>query len=336
MKIVILGAGGFIGSHCVEHLIQRAEHEVVGVDISSEKLQGITGSNFKFLRADISTETDLVSDLVGSAELVVDLVAHANPSVYADTPLDVFELNFLRNHDVVNLCVRHGTRLMQFSSSEVYGKPGGDTFDEDTSDLTLGPVRKPRWIYAASKQLLERVIHAHGMLGDLDYVIARPFNFVGSRLDYLVPAGSNGGPRVFPHFMSALLTGGPMYLVDGGNQRRSFTHIRDAMSAFQFLIDHALSSNEIFNIGNPANDISIRELALLMMQLFEELTGKPATCDLVEIDGEDFYSEGYEDSTRVPPVIAKMQSLGWQPVYDLRTTFADAMRSYIPVRLETK
>ena len=100
----------------------------------------------------------------------------------------------------------------------------------------MGPVQKQRWIYASSKQLLERIIYAHGLKGDLDYSIIRPFNFVGPRFDYLVPSGAKGGPRVFSHFMSAMFTGGPIYLVDGGGQHRCFTHIKDASEAFTAIL----------------------------------------------------------------------------------------------------
>ena len=205
---------------------------------------------------------------------------------WIESPLDVIKLNFLENLKTVEHCVRHHKRLFQYSTSEVYGKPSGPSYVEDTSDLVVGPVTKQRWVYAASKQLLERVIHGHGLAGDLQYTIVRPFNFVGPRFDYLVPAGSTGGPRAFSHFMSALLTGGPIYLVDGGEQRRSFTHIDDASTAFSVLLEDPRAINRAFNIGNPANDTSIRELVTLMIDLYEELTGDRPDNELVEITGE--------------------------------------------------
>ena len=221
-------------------------------------------------------------------------------------------------------------RLVQYSSAEVYGKAkSGDSFSEDETDLTLGPTVKQRWIYSAAKGLLERVLHAHGLAGDLEYTIIRPFNFIGCRLDYLVPAGAKGGPRVFPHFMSALLTGGPMYLVDGGHFHRAFLHIGDANNGFQAIIDNPLQSrNQIFNMGNPANNVSIRELAQLMIQIYGEITGVRATVDLVEVSGKEFYGEGYEDGERYPPDIRKLRSLGWEPTRDLRSTLTDTMEHY--------
>ena len=328
MKLLILGAAGFIGSNLVQYLVDQGEHEVVGVDRDDRKLAGIEGPNFDFVRADVTTSDALIEDLVAKSDVVIDLVAYANPSIYIESPLDVIKLNFLENLKTVEHCVRYNKRLFQYSTSEVYGKPSGPSYVEDTSDLVVGPVTKQRWVYAASKQLLERVIHGHGLAGDLQYTIVRPFNFVGPRFDYLVPAGTTGGPRAFSHFMSALLTGGPIYLVDGGEQRRSFTHIDDASEAVALLLESPAANNEIFNIGNPENDISIRDLVDLMIELYEELTGKRPDNEIVEISGEEFYGLGYEDTNRVVPDISKLEALGWRPKYDLRTTFRETMASY--------
>jgi len=331
MIIAILGAGGFIGSHLVAHLLERREHRIVGLDLTDEKLRGIGGKNFTFHHADIRWASGTVEEVISRADLVVDLIAHANPSLYVTTPLDVFELNFTQNLRVARLCMKHGKRLIQYSTAEVYGKAlGGESFSEDTTDLVLGPIHRQRWIYASAKILLERVLYAHGAAGDLDYTIVRPFNFVGPRIDYLVPANAIGGPRVFPHFMSALLSGGPLRLVDGGRVHRAFMHIADANAAFQTLLDSAGETrNQIYNVGNPANNTTVRGLAVLMSEMYEQLTGQTARSQVEEIDGEAFYGEGYEDGDRLPPDISKIQALGWSPRYDLRTTVRDAMAYYV-------
>jgi len=327
MRLVILGAGGFIGSNLVEYLIDQAEHQVVGIDVTAEKLHGIEGPNFEFIQADIAAAPEVADGVIEKADTVVDLIAYANPSIYVETPLEVVQLNFFENLRIAETCIKYGKRLIQYSTSEVYGKnPAGATFREDESDLILGPVTKHRWIYAASKQVLERMLHGHGLAGDLHYTILRPFNFVGPRFDYLVPAGTKGGPRVFAHFMSALLTGGPMYLVDSGEQRRCFTHIDDANRAFSVVLDSPEAHNEVFNVGNPATDTSVRELAMLMIATYTELTGNTPQNELVEISGEEFYGPGYEDTNRVPPDISKLESLGWSPRLDLEQTFRDAIK----------
>jgi UDP-apiose/xylose synthase len=330
VKLLIIGAGGFIGSNLIEHLIEQGEHDVVGVDVTGEKLAGIEGPNFRFIEADILTDPELADKLIGETDVVVDLVAYANPSLYVSSPLDVIKLNFFENVKIAEYCMRHGKRLFQYSTSEIYGKRSTDgTYREDESDLIMGPVTKQRWVYASGKQFLERILHAHGLNGDIEYTIVRPFNFVGPRFDYLVEAGSTGGPRVFAHFMSALITGGPMYLVDGGEQRRTFTHIDDASAAFTTLLTDPSAVNQIYNIGNPTTDISIRELSKYMTDIYQELTGKSYAGEIIEISGEEFYGKGYEDMNRVPPDISKLEALGWSPKRDLHTIFSDAIRYHV-------
>lgn len=326
MKILIIGAGGFIGSNLIQYLIGRGEHEIVGVDITDDKLHDISGPNFTFIHSDVTQSPELCDKLVSESDVVVDLIAYANPSIYVSSPLEVAKLNFFENLKITEMCIKYGKRLFQYSTSEVYGKAGHQgAYSEETSDLIMGPTTKQRWIYASGKQYLERIIHAHGLLGEIEYTIVRPFNFVGPRFDYLVEAETLGGPRVFAHFMSALITGGPIYLVDGGEQRRSFTHIDDASDAFTVLLDNPAAINQIYNIGNPETDMSIRELAQFMASLYEDLTGKKPENELIEISGEDFYGVGYEDMDRVPPDITKLQRLGWEPTRGKRQTFVDAV-----------
>ncbi|HEX3233690.1 MAG TPA: NAD-dependent epimerase/dehydratase family protein [Gemmatimonadales bacterium] len=335
MLITILGAGGFIGSHLVEHLLARGEHQVVGVDLTPEKLEGIEGAAFRFHQGDVRRSPELLEEVIRSSDQVVDLIAYANPSIYVTAPLEVFELNFLQNLEIAKLCIKHRKRLIQYSSAEVYGKSSaGEAYSEDRTNFEYGPVQKQRWIYAAGKGLLERVLYAYGMAGDLEYTIVRPFNFIGSRLDYLVPANAMGGPRVFPHFMSALLERGPIRLVDGGHVHRSFTHIVDANGAFQTLLDHpAATRNQIYNVGNPQNNVTIRQFAVLMCEIYEELTGERCPSEMVEITGEEFYGPGYEDSDRLPPDIRRLLALGWKPRRDLRWTLRDAMSHYLAPRM---
>lgn len=337
MRITVLGAGGFIGSHLVAHLLATGEHDVVAMDRTGEKLVDVIDAAPESARArltwhetDIRHDPEIVAEVISGADVVVDLIAHANPSLYVTSPLQVFELNFMQNLSVARLCIEAGAWLIQYSSAEVYGKSGEGPYAEDRTDSVFGPVHKQRWIYASSKHLLERVLYAHGVAGDLRYTIVRPFNFLGPRIDYLVPAGSIGGPRVFPHFMSALLSGGPIRLVDGGTAHRAFLHASDGTRAFQTLLDQPdAARNQIFNVGNPDNDVSIREFAELMIELYEELTGEPARSAVEDVSGEEFYGVGYEDSNRQPPDIAKMRALGWEPRHDLRTTLRDTMAYYL-------
>ena len=99
----------------------------------------------------------------------------------------------------------------------------------------LGPIDKPRWIYACAKQLMDRVIHAYGMQEGLDYTLFRPFNWIGAGLDSINTA-KEGSSRVITQFLGHIVRGEPIKLVDGGTQKRAFTYIDDGIAALLTII----------------------------------------------------------------------------------------------------
>jgi UDP-apiose/xylose synthase len=120
-----------------------------------------------------------------------------------------------------------------------------------------------------------------------------------------------------------------MYLVDKGISQRSFTYIDDAIDAILLILENLdYLKNEIVNIGNPHNEISIRGLAQLMTNLYEQITGNVSNAPIVEVPAQDFYGEGYEDCDRRIPDITKLAQLGWQPQYDLEQTLRESMQYY--------
>lgn len=348
LKILCLGAGGFIGSHLVERLLHGG-HAVIGLDTHDDKLAGALGHpRFRWIRADIGDRAFDLDAAVAASGLVIDLIAYANPGLYVRMPREIFRLNFTENLRIAEACVRHGRRLIQFSSCEVYGKslagvagdalkdpedPRHATFSEETSPMIMGPVGKHRWIYASAKALLERVLHAYGLEDRLDYTIVRPFNFIGPRIDYLPSEQEGGLPRVFSYFMEALLTGGTMQLVDGGRQRRTYTYIDDAIDCIERIVERpAAARRQIFNVGARGNEISIRGLAELMREIYDARFRQPGEpqAAIAEISGRDFYGEGYDDSDRRIPDIAKAQTLlGWQPRATVRETVERTMEYYV-------
>jgi UDP-apiose/xylose synthase len=332
MKVLVLGAGGFIGSHLVERLC-RAGHEVVGVDTADEKLETRILTQIEFHCQDVRNYHEPLEKLIQASDLVMDLIAYANPAIYLERPLDVVQTNFFENLFVVESCVRWNKRLIQFSTCEVYGMSGGSTepFSEESTPLIMGPIRMHRWIYACGKQFLERIIHAYGLERRLNYTILRPFNFIGPRMDYLIRDFSHGIPRVIPIFMSALIQGTTIYLVDGGRQKRAFTYIDDALDAIMIILDNRdrLFDRQICNIGNPDNEIDMADLARTMIGIFEELTGRVCPCRMQTITGLEFYGAGYQDCDRRIPDISKLTRCGWNPKTGLREALIRTMSSYL-------
>jgi len=347
MDILCLGAGGFIGSHLASRMLADG-HRVTGVDTQDEKTRGFASDpGFKLINRNIGDRTLDTEELVRASDLVIDLIAYANPSIYLKSPLEVFRLNFTENLRVAEFCVKHRKRLIQFSTCEVYGKtpaavlagklpdpdnPAYAVFSEDASDCILGPINKHRWIYASAKQLLERVLHAYGLEGRLDYTIIRPFNFIGPRIDYL-PFEGDGIPRVFSCFMAALIQGTPMKLVDGGSNRRSYTYIDDAVEAIHRIVLNPgdVCNRQIFNIGSSRNETSIRELAEMMRAIYRDRFLKPGRplAPIVSVTGREFYGEGYEDCDRRIPDCSKIQRLlGWEPRVGIEELLVRTMSYY--------
>ena len=216
LKVLILGANGFIGSTLTEQILANRDWQVFGMDISDDKLgDSLKDPRFKFVEGDITINREWVQYNVRKCDVILPLVAIANPLQYVKDPLRVFELDFEANLTIVRDCVKYKKRLLFPSTSEVYGMSPDSVLDEETSSLVYGPIEKQRWIYACSKQLLDRVIYAYGVRDGLDYTLFRPFNWIGPRLDNLLDA-KEGSSRVFTQFLSNVLHRKPIQLVDGG------------------------------------------------------------------------------------------------------------------------
>jgi nucleoside-diphosphate-sugar epimerase len=191
-------------------------------------------------------------------------------------------------------------------------------FDPEASELVLGPINKPRWIYSCAKQLMDRVIHAYGMQEGLDYTLFRPFNWIGSGLDSINTA-KEGSSRVITQFLGHILRGEDIKLVDGGTQKRAFTYIDDGVEALMAIIENraGIAAGKIYNIGNPANNFSVRELATMMLKLaqdYPEYRDTAAKVRLIETTAGEYYGSGYQDvQNRVPMIENTCRDLDWRP-----------------------
>ena len=325
LKVLILGVNGFIGNSLTEHILKHKDWEVYGMDMASDKLDQCLGHDrFRFVEGDITINKEWIEYHVKKCDVAIPLVAIATPATYVLDPLRVFELDFEANLDIVRKCVQYRKRVIFPSTSEVYGMCTDGSFNEETSNFVLGPINKPRWIYSCSKQLMDRVIHAYGMKHDLRYTLFRPFNWIGPKLDNILEP-KEGSSRVLTQFIGNILRGKDIQLVDGGTQRRSFTYIDDGIDALIRIIENkdGAADGRIFNIGNPKNDMSIKELAETLISLIRTYPAYAKMADAVKIvtvSSGDYYGKGYQDiQTRVPAIRNAEQYLGWEPVTDLTT-----------------
>ena len=337
-KILILGVNGFIGHHLSRRILNDTDWEIHGMDMQSDRVSELLPeARFHFFEGDITINKEWIEYHIKKCDTVLPLVAIATPATYVRDPLHVFELDFEANLPIVRACVRHGRRIVFPSTSEVYGMCLDDEFDSENSELVLGPINKPRWIYACAKQLMDRVIHAYGMQEGLDYTLFRPFNWIGAGLDS-INTPKEGSSRVITQFLGHIVRGEPIQLVDGGTQKRAFTYIDDGVAALMKIIANpaGIATGKIYNIGNPRNNFSVRELARMMLDLalkYPEYRDTAARVRIVETSAADYYGKGYQDvQNRVPKIDNTCAELDWKPVVPMDKALAhifDAYRGHV-------
>jgi nucleoside-diphosphate-sugar epimerase len=327
-KVLILGVNGFIGHHLSKRILETTDWEIYGMDMNTDRVQEwLDHPRFHFFEGDITINKEWIEYHVKKCDVVLPLVAIATPSTYVSHPLRVFELDFEANLPIVRQCVKYKKHLVFPSTSEVYGMCHDEAFDPENSELICGPINKQRWIYSCSKQLMDRVIHAYGMEEGLNYTLFRPFNWIGGGLDN-INTPKEGSSRVITQFLGHIVRGEPIKLVDGGLQKRAFTYVDDGISALIKIIANqdGKASGQIYNIGNPRNNYSIRELATMLLTLaaeYPEYRDNAAKVQMVETTSGAYYGTGYQDvQNRVPKIDNTQADLDWQP----RVSMDDALR----------
>ncbi|MCW7760933.1 bifunctional UDP-4-amino-4-deoxy-L-arabinose formyltransferase/UDP-glucuronic acid oxidase ArnA [Photorhabdus luminescens] len=334
-RVLILGVNGFIGNHLTERLLRDGNYDIYGMDIGSSAIERFIGNpRFHFIEGDVNIHTEWIEYHIKKCDVVLPLVAIATPIEYTRNPLRVFELDFEENLKIVRYCVKYNKRIIFPSTSEVYGMCDDKEFDEDNSRLIVGPINKQRWIYSVSKQLLDRVIWAYGEKEGLKFTLFRPFNWMGPRLDNLNSARI-GSSRAITQLILNLVEGSPIKLVDGGEQKRCFTDINDGIEALFRIIENrdGLCDGQIINIGNPTNEASIRQLAEILLDSFEnhELRDYfPPFAGFKKIESGSYYGKGYQDVEHRKPSIKNAERLlDWKPTIDMKQTINETLDFFL-------
>ena len=335
MKILILGVNGFIGSHLSERLLADPQWQVTGFDLVGDYVaRWAHHPRFTFRQGDIFREDAWLSEAVAAADVVFPLAGVAKPALYVKRPLYVYELDYEQNVKIARLCSEHRTRIIFPSTSEVYGMSPDRELREDESPLVQGPIAASRWIYSCSKQMMDRVLAALGQERGLRYTCFRPFNWIGPRLDTCEDAARHEA-RAVTQMLYDMLHHRPVVLVNGGAQRRSFTHVDDGIDGLLAMLTHEKEAQgQIFNLGNPHNNASIRDLAVAVRDALKEHPAWRSVAEaavLEERSAAAYYGSGYEDIDDRRPSVAKAQKLlGWSP----RIDFTETVRRTVAAILE--
>ncbi|WP_333498138.1 bifunctional UDP-4-amino-4-deoxy-L-arabinose formyltransferase/UDP-glucuronic acid oxidase ArnA [Kluyvera sp. CHPC 1.2972] len=334
-RVLILGVNGFIGNHLTERLLEDDNYEIYGLDIGSDAISRFLDCpRFHFVEGDISIHSEWIEYHIKKCDVVLPLVAIATPIEYTRNPLRVFELDFEENLKIIRDCVKYNKRIIFPSTSEVYGMCTDANFDEDNSNLVVGPISKQRWIYSVSKQLLDRVIWAYGDKTGLKFTLFRPFNWMGPRLDNL-NAARIGSSRAITQLILNLVEGSPIKLIEGGKQKRCFTDISDGIEALFRIIENkdGRCDGQIINIGNPDNEASIKELAEMLLDCFERHPLRdrfPPFAGFREVESSDYYGKGYQDvEHRKPSIRNAKRCLDWQPTVEMQQTVEETLDFFL-------
>ncbi len=248
MKLLVIGGGGFQGSHLVEHWLKRG-HDVTVLNTWSEQTDQNISSFAKHIRLVWGSITDreIVEKTTRGHEVVVHLAARVNVDESIGAPGSVVEVNVLGTQNVLAAAVKYGARVIHASSCEVYGSAKPVPVTENSALLPHSP-------YAASKAGADRLCFAYHKTYGLDVSILRPCNIYGERQK------ETSGGAVIAIFVRRALEGKPLTVFGTGQQRREYMHVSDLVVAYDLVLNRSDLAGETLNCGT-GEAISIRDLA---------------------------------------------------------------------------
>ena len=293
MRALVTGGAGFIGSHLCDALLNRGARVLCLDNLFSSSKRNIEPHlqrpNFEFIRHDI------VQPILLEIDQIYNLACPASPVYYQRNPVKTVKANVIGTLNCLGIAKRVGARILQASTSEVYGDPHVHPQSEDYWGH-VNPVG-PRSCYDEGKRVAETLMVDYHRQNGVDIRIARIFNTYGPRMS--VEDG-----RVVSNFIVQALRGEPITVYGDGSQTRSFCYVSDLVAGLLALME----TPDLFqpvNLGNPS-EISMLELA-------ETVRDKVGT-------GSDIVFSGLpqDDPTRRKPDVALAgKRLGWEPQVDL-------------------
>lgn len=300
--ILITGGAGFLGSHLCEKLLARGD-EIICVD------NFFTGrkANIAHLLAHPRFELirhDIVHPLYVEADQIYNLACPASPQAYQHNPIKTIKTSTVGMVNMLGLAKRCRARLLQASTSEVYGDPTIHPQQEDYWG-NVNPLG-PRSCYDEGKRVAESLCMNYHLSHDLPIRIMRIFNTYGPRMD------PNDG-RVVSNFITQALRGEPLTVFGEGQQTRSFCYVDDLLEGMVRLMDQDAQIGPV-NIGNP-REFTMIELAQLVLKL----TGSKSPLVYRELPQDD-------PKQRCPDITRAKSWLGWQPQIPLE----EGLRRTIP------
>ena len=305
-NVVVTGGYGFIGSHLVSALLERGDSVTI-FDLAKNtrdcSIDFDDHPNFRFVQGDVTDLAALERAITPDVDTVFHLSAVVGIKNYVNDPLRVLDVNVIGTRNVLELCHRHGARMLFSSTSEVFGKNPNPPFAED-DDRVLGSTRTARWSYSTSKGMAEHLVFAMHAAYQLPVTVVRYFNVYGPRQNPIF---------VISQSIHRILNGQRPHLYDSGDQTRCFTYVDDAVAGTLLAADSPAAVGEAYNIGSMTED-TIRDVVDLAIRE----AGVDGVDGVEHIDTTTHYGSRYEDiPRRIPDSTKAQRELGWKLEVDV-------------------
>ena len=295
MKILLTGAAGFLGSHISKKLIDN-NHEVIGLDdFSTGSIKNIeqlmNHPKYSFIEHDVRIPYQ------AKVDAILNFACPASPVNYQKDPVRTIETNFLGMINLLHLANETGARIIQASTSEIYGDP------------TQSPQKESYWgnvnpigirsCYDEGKRAAETLCFDYRRQFNLDIRVIRIFNTYG-------PNMAIGDGRVVSNFIVQALKDEPINIYGDGKQTRSFCYVSDLVEGIYKLLELDKNPDTPINLGNP-NEFTILELAKVVIEITNsksEIVNNPLPQD--------------DPKQRCPDISLAKSILDWKPTIELR------------------
>ena len=296
-KILVSGGCGFIGSHLCEALIGQGHFVMCLDNLQTGSLQNVghllPHERFHFIPQDIELPLNSISEV----DQIYNLACPASPVHYQTDPVRTMRTNVLGALNILECARRVGARVLQASTSEVYGDPEVHPQREDY----CGSVNSfgPRACYDEGKRAAEALFHDYNRMYDVDIRVARIFNTYGPRM-----AEFDG--RVVSNFIIQALSNMPITIYGSGAQTRSFCFVSDLVQGLIRLMNSGPEMQRPCNLGNPG-EFTVAQLADMVI----EMTGSDSKIVSEPLPKDD-------PTRRKPDITMAKENLDWEPTVALQ------------------
>ncbi|MDG4666781.1 GDP-mannose 4,6-dehydratase [Mycobacterium sp. 236(2023)] len=305
-NVVVTGGYGFVGSHLVTALLDRGDSVTVfdfAENTRDTSIDFDRHPDFRFVQGDVTDLDSLQAAITPDVDKVFHLASVVGVNKYVEDPLRVADVSVTGTRNVLELCHRHGSRLVFTSTSEVFGKNPATPWSED-DDRVLGSTKTARWSYSTSKAMAEHLVFAMHDTYGLPVTVVRFFNVYGPRQNPIF---------VISKSIHRILNGLDPLLYDSGSQTRCFTYVDDAVAGTLLAADSDAAVGEVFNIGSMT-ETTMRDA----LDLAIKIAGVDSVSSMTAFDTAERYGASYEDiPRRVPDSTKAQRELGWRLQVDL-------------------